>query len=155
MLNVYLDQKDRIALLKADAGKPERPTHAEALTVLRAALEAGNVSLPLSHVHYQETSHRKPFTKRVELAKLMAELSRFHSIAPFYKLSRQEMRYFIAAHFEAPITMPDQPAASEGAVTTPSATRRSPMGSRLSRQSSGRSRAAPTRPSKVCGMSSS
>jgi hypothetical protein len=109
MLSVYLDQKDWIALLKAQAGKPERPAHADALTLLRAAVEAGQVSLPLSHVHYQETSHRKPFAKRVELAKLMAELSRFHAIAPFYKLSRQEMRYFIATHFEAPISMPDPP----------------------------------------------
>jgi hypothetical protein len=79
-LNVYLDQRDWIVLLKADAGKPERPAHADALTLLRAAVAAGKVSLPLSHVHYQETSHRKPFAKRVELAKLMAELSRFHSI---------------------------------------------------------------------------
>jgi len=111
MLNVYLDQKDWIALLKADAGKPERQAHADALTLLRAAVEARSVSLPLSHVHYQETSHRKPFAKRVELAKLMAELSRFHSLAPFYKLSKQEMRYFIATHFEAPIATPDPPTA--------------------------------------------
>jgi hypothetical protein len=67
MLSVYLDQKDWIALLKAQAGKPERPAHADALTLLGAAVEAGQVSLPLSHVHYQETSHRKPFAKRVEL----------------------------------------------------------------------------------------
>src|SRR5437763_16431759 len=105
MLDIYLDQKDRIALLKAEAGKPERPAHADALTLLRAAVEAGNVSLPLSYVHYQETSHRKPFAKRFELATLMAELSRFHSIAPFYKLSKQEMRSFIAGHSDAPITI--------------------------------------------------
>jgi hypothetical protein len=109
VLTVYLDQKDWIALLKADAGKPERPTHADALTLLRAAVDAGSVSLPLSHVHYQETSHRKPFAKRVELAKLMAELSRFRSIAPFYMLSKQEMRYFIATHFDAPIAVQDPP----------------------------------------------
>ena len=61
MLDIYLDQKDRIALLKAEAGKPERPAHADALTLLRAALDAGSVSLPLSHVHYQETSHRRKY----------------------------------------------------------------------------------------------
>lgn len=109
MLNIYLDQKDWIALLKAAAGKPARPMHADALTILRAAVDTGKVSLPLSHVHYQETSHRKPFAKRVQLAQLMAELSRFHSIAPFYKLSKQEMRHFIATHFEAPISMPERP----------------------------------------------
>jgi hypothetical protein len=109
MLNLYLDQKDWIALLKADAGKPERAAHADALTLLRAAVDVGTVSVPLSHVHYQETSHRKPFAKRVELARLMAELSRFRSIAPFYKLSKQEMRYFIATHFDAPIARPARP----------------------------------------------
>jgi hypothetical protein len=98
MLTVYLDQKDWIALLKADVGKPERPTHSDVLTLLRAAVEAGEVSLPLSHVHYQETSHRKPFAKRVQLAVLMAELSRLHTIAPFNRLANDEMRYFIATN---------------------------------------------------------
>jgi hypothetical protein len=98
MLTVYLDQKDWIALLKAAVGKPERPTHTDVLTLLRAAVETGRVSLPLSHVHYQETSHRKPFAKRTQLAALMAELSRLHTIAPFNRLARDEMRYFIATN---------------------------------------------------------
>jgi hypothetical protein len=98
MLIAYLDQKDWIALLKADAGKPERPTHSDVLTLLRAAVDAGKVSLPLSHVHYQETSHRKPFAKRVQLAELMSELSRLHTIAPFNRLTQDEMRHFIATN---------------------------------------------------------
>lgn len=108
MRRIYLDQKDWIALARAAAGKPDRPEYAEVLTLLRAGVEAGTVSVPLSQAHYQETSHRKPFAKRLELAALMAELSRFHTIAPFYRLSKDEMRYVIAAH-------PDQ---FDGLLTT-------------------------------------
>jgi hypothetical protein len=109
MLRIYLDQKDWIALLKAAADRPERASHADALALLRAGVDAGAVSLPLSHIHYQETSHRRPYAKRLPLASLMAELSRFHAIAPFYKLAKDEMRHFIATHFEAPIAVPDPP----------------------------------------------
>jgi hypothetical protein len=98
VLTVYLDQKDWIALLKAREERPDGTPFAAALTVLEAAVTAGKVSLPLSHVHYQETSHRKPFSRRVQLASLMAELSQFHTIAPFFRLAKDEMRYFIAAH---------------------------------------------------------
>lgn len=100
MRRIYLDQKDWIALARAATGKPDRPSHADVLTLLRAAVAAGDVSLPLSQAHYQETSHRKPYASRLELATTMAELSRLHTIAPFYRLSKDEMRYLIAAHPE-------------------------------------------------------
>lgn len=112
MRHLYLDQKDWIALARAANGNPDQPEHADVLTLLRAAVEAGNVSLPLSHVHYQETSHRKPYAKRLELATVMAALSRLHTIAPFYRLSKEEMRYVIASHpeqFEGPITVQPPP----------------------------------------------
>jgi hypothetical protein len=47
MLRIYLDQKDWIALLKAAADRPERASHADALTLLRAGVDAGAVSLPI------------------------------------------------------------------------------------------------------------
>jgi hypothetical protein len=110
---------------------PERPAHADALTLLRAAVEAGNVSLPLSHVHYQETSHRKPFAKRVQLAKLMAELSRSNQSRP--STSSRSRRCGTSSPATSRRRSPrriHRPPLDE-AVTTPSAIRRSTAGSKL------------------------
>jgi hypothetical protein len=109
MLRIYLDQKDWIALLKAEAGKPERESHVDVLTLLQAGVAAGHVSVPLSHIHYQETAHRKPFASRLPLAALMARLSKFHTIGPFYRVAQDEMRHFIARNFDSAIAFPNPP----------------------------------------------
>src|SRR4051794_10179963 len=96
MLRIYLDQNAWIALLKARQGRPDGSRGEAALALLEAAVAAGNASLPLSHIHYRESAHRKPRANRLPLTELMADLSRFHTVAPFWKLGRSEVRTLIA-----------------------------------------------------------
>jgi hypothetical protein len=67
-----------IALEKAATSKGAAKVN-EALDVLRYGAECGLVSLPLSAVHYMETYQRP--TGCQSLASVMAELSRFQTIA--------------------------------------------------------------------------
>ncbi|MGZ6690131.1 MAG: hypothetical protein ACXVHQ_21915 [Solirubrobacteraceae bacterium] len=50
--------------------------------MLRAAVDAGEVSLPLSSAHYMETHTRREWESRRDLATTMLALSRLHTIAP-------------------------------------------------------------------------
>jgi len=101
VLFVHLDQKDWIALLKASAGRRDGENFQPALTMLAATVEAGTVRLPLSHIHYIETNQRRPYENRLALVELMARLSQFRTVAPFWTLVREELADSIATHFES------------------------------------------------------
>jgi hypothetical protein len=107
-LHVYLDQKDWVYLLKASAGRKDGAKFEPALTMLTAAAESHEVTLPLSHVHYIETNQRRPYKRRVGLARVMATLSAYSSIAPFWTLARAEIRQAIATYFDSRV-VPDPP----------------------------------------------
>lgn len=82
MRRIYLDQNKWIDLAAAEKGQPNGAPFDDALTVLRAAVDANAVSLPLSSVHYIETNVRRHWESRRDLAKTMLALSRTHTIAP-------------------------------------------------------------------------
>lgn len=82
MKRVYLDQNKWIDLMRAKQGRPAGQSFQDAFIVARAGVEQGLVSLPLSHIHYMEVYHRGNWQSRHRLADVMAELSRFHAIAP-------------------------------------------------------------------------
>jgi hypothetical protein len=82
--------------------------HQDALLLLSAAVDAGRATLPLSYVHYVETARRRPFAKREPLARPMADLSRFSTIAPYSTVVRAEIRCAIAEWFESRV-VPDPP----------------------------------------------
>jgi hypothetical protein len=109
LVRVYLDQNAWIALLQAKEGHPRGARYRDTLLLLKEAVRRGDVSLPLSYVHYVETSRRRPYAKRARLARLMAELSRYQTIAPFQSLVRAELRVALASWFGSRI-VPDPPA---------------------------------------------
>ena len=107
-VHIYLDQCAWIALLKAKEGRPDGARYEPLLLLLKEAVTVGNVSLPLSSIHYIETARRRPFAKRQPLARLMAELSKGHCIAPFVTLARAEIRHAVARTFGSRI-VPAEP----------------------------------------------
>ncbi len=82
MLRVWLDQNKWIDLARAAKGDPQGTRYADALDVARACADAGAASFPLDAGRYMETAKRGDWTSRQELAAMMAELSRFHTMAP-------------------------------------------------------------------------
>jgi hypothetical protein len=82
MKRVYLDQNKWIDLARALRGLDKGEKFQDALLVVTAGVEAGNLSLPLSSAHYIETNVRRDWRSRLELAISMAALSQLHTIAP-------------------------------------------------------------------------
>ncbi len=82
MKRVYLDQNKWIDLAAAAKGLEKGAPYHDVLTLAEAGVERGYVSFPLSAIHYIETGNRRPWQSRQDLARTMATLSRFHTIAP-------------------------------------------------------------------------
>jgi hypothetical protein len=78
---VYLDQRDWIRLARQNYGLTDDNGAAGVLALIREASATGNASFPLSATHYVETYHQRDPGRRQRLAKFMAEISRFHTIA--------------------------------------------------------------------------
>jgi hypothetical protein len=106
MKRVYLDQKDWINLSRANRGLKSGEPFIEALRVARAAVSDGTVSFPLSEVHYMEVYRRRDWKSRHRLADLMAELSRFNTIAPPQAIVPAEIDLALAASFPDKATTP-------------------------------------------------
>jgi hypothetical protein len=99
MKRVYLDQNHWVALSRARIGKPADEDHVGVLALLRAAVEQGAVSCPLSMFHYVETQNRRDWRSRRNVAQTMAEISRFHAIAPHNRLIDAEIEHALADAF--------------------------------------------------------
>ena len=82
VLRVYLDQNKWIDLAKAAHGTPGGERYEDVLALARAAVGNGSVSFPLDTSRYMETAKRTDWRSRQELVATMAELSRFHAVAP-------------------------------------------------------------------------
>ena len=76
MKYVYLDQMHWIAFAKAAKGRTDGSHFADALAAARGAVSDGRAIFPLSFAHIHETMRAPRLDQRVELAALMAELSR-------------------------------------------------------------------------------
>jgi hypothetical protein len=109
LLRIYLDQNKWIDLSKARFGRePEAAKLREVLSLAQTGVELGIVSFPLSHFHYIEQTHPDP-GRRWRLATFMAELSRFHTIAPARLLLETEIDSALQARFGAPEDFRDHP----------------------------------------------
>lgn len=91
MKRVYLDQNKWIDLAAARTGLAKGEPYVDVLAVARAGVERGLLSFPLSSVHYMETTNRRKWESRRELAATMALLSAFHTIAPQSQLVPPEL----------------------------------------------------------------
>jgi hypothetical protein len=76
---VYLDLGHWIELAKAAKGR-EGASHGVALAACRAAFESGRAIFPLSLVHYMEVSKISNRRQRADIAAMMMELSRCHTL---------------------------------------------------------------------------
>jgi len=77
-------------------------------------VERGHISFPLSAIHYVETSNRRPYAARLNLAKTMAALSRFHAIAVLTVLLPPELDEALQRAFGRPLTVRQAPVFGEG-----------------------------------------
>ncbi|MCU1497591.1 MAG: hypothetical protein JWM47_1544 [Acidimicrobiales bacterium] len=88
---VYLDQNHWVNLARA-ASSPHSPeSHRQALQVLRNGVDGCMFEVVLSATNYLELWHRNRWSSRHDIAKLMAELSGFRSIAPIHSIIRWEL----------------------------------------------------------------
>jgi hypothetical protein len=85
-----------IGLAKARIGHPNGPQYAEALKALSAGVAAGNLSLPLSSVHYAELRNTGSIRQRVDVALTMGRLSRYATIASREVILKAELLHALA-----------------------------------------------------------
>ncbi|WP_341998898.1 hypothetical protein MRBLWH7_000529 [Microbacterium sp. LWH7-1.2] len=81
MLRVYLDQNKWIDLARAATGHSSGARYVDALNAARAAAAAGTASFPLDMFRYAETGKRANERSRNDVADVMIELSRQHTMA--------------------------------------------------------------------------
>jgi hypothetical protein len=80
-LRVYLDQNHWIYLAKAASGHPEGAPFEHCLELLKEAVSRGLVVVPLSATHYMELAIVMDVRQRADVANVMAEISRFRTLA--------------------------------------------------------------------------
>lgn len=102
MLRVYLDQNKWIDLARAVTGNPGGDRFRDVLALARACVAAGEVSFPLDSSRYMETSKRAGERSRRQLVSVMAELSRFHTIAPSKVILPAEIDRALHSRFGRP-----------------------------------------------------
>jgi hypothetical protein len=102
MKRVYLDQNKWIDLAACNKGLERYARFRDVLIMAEAAAERGLASFPLSNVHYVETSHRRDWATRRDLALTMGRISRFHTMAPRRVLLPPEIDRALFCHFGLP-----------------------------------------------------
>ncbi|MFP4512468.1 MAG: hypothetical protein ACLFRV_05935 [Acidimicrobiales bacterium] len=102
MLRVYLDQNKWIDLARAATGHSEGERFRDALTMAEAAVDAGAVSFPLDIYRYWETSKRGDDRSRTDVALVMHQLSRKHTMALPFGLLAQELDRALQRRFGRP-----------------------------------------------------
>lgn len=102
MLRIYLDQNKWIDLARAATGHPKGAAFIDALVVCRAAVAAGVVSFPLDTYRYWETAKRRDNRSRNNVADLMLELSRQHTMALPFGILDQELDHALQRRFGKP-----------------------------------------------------
>jgi len=102
VIRVYLDQNKWIDLTRAAKGRAGGERFRDVLDVARACVKAGDASFPLDISRYIETSKRGSWQSRQELVETMVELSRFHTIAPSFKILPAEIDAALHARFGRP-----------------------------------------------------
>ncbi len=102
MLRIYLDQNKWVDLARAATGHPDGGRFADALAMCRAGVAAGTVSFPLDMYRYWETGKRGNDRSRNDVADVMRELSRQHTIALPFGVLDQELDLALQRRFGRP-----------------------------------------------------
>jgi hypothetical protein len=102
--HIYLDQNKWIDLARAVNGTPGGNRFEDVALVLRAGVDTGELSLPLSSVHYMETQNRREWNSRRRLGETMLAFSKLQTIAPPDSLLAAELDRTIVALFGASLT---------------------------------------------------
>lgn len=95
VLRIYLDQAKWIDFAKCRAGHQGGNKFTEVLELATAAVARKQASFVLSCAHYYETQKRQAGRSRANLGDTMAELSKFHAIAPVTKIVPAEIRQYL------------------------------------------------------------
>lgn len=98
-ISIYLDLNHWYILSDAEAGKPRRADDVAILQQLKALVADGSVISPLSSVHYMEVTENPRDQQRHEVAKVMAAVSRFWTLASHTKVLEEELDTELKARF--------------------------------------------------------
>lgn len=92
MLRIYLDQAEWVDMSKCRTGHREGGRFQEAYDLSTRLVERGDISFVISAAHYYETQRRRNPISRRDLGRTIADLSKFHSIAPSHMIFPAEIR---------------------------------------------------------------
>ena len=90
MLYIYLDQKIWIALARDIVKGTSNQARIDVLNKIRTSVDNGEWAFPLSLVHQLETSKRLDNRTRMELSKVMGDISQNYTIAPYLVYKSKE-----------------------------------------------------------------
>lgn len=90
-MHIYLDQNIWIDLAKIHHGKDKRPESVRLLNLIKQKLESNDIVLPLSRVHYIETSTIANAGRRERLGKVMFEYSKGVTLASYKSIVVYEL----------------------------------------------------------------
>jgi len=103
MQRIYLDQWVWVALARAFHGVKPSENQVDALALAQSAVALGLASFPLSFFHYSETYTARDPRRRRRLARVMADVSKFHTLAPENKLLVSEVDEALFRRFGRPL----------------------------------------------------
>ncbi|OZE28110.1 hypothetical protein CH278_24625 [Rhodococcus sp. 05-2254-5] len=95
MLRIYLDQAEWIDMSKCRTGHREGGRFQDAYDLSTRLVEQGDISFVISTAHYYETQRRPNPKSRRDLGQTIADLTKFHSIAPSSAIVPAEIRAYL------------------------------------------------------------
>ena len=93
---IYLDQNKWIDIARAFYGREDGKPFLLVLDELTKRSDKGEIIIPISAVHYIETSRPKDAERRERLARFMVSLSKGYGILPFFSIREIEVQQAIA-----------------------------------------------------------
>ncbi len=96
---IYLDQNKWIELSKMVHGKDDSQRAKRIVRAMESVCTAGHVTLPLSAIHYMETSRISNEGRKVRLGSTMWRFSRGQTIAGYPAVVRHELDVALSKHF--------------------------------------------------------
>jgi hypothetical protein len=111
---IYLDLNHWYTLAEARAGHPRRASHVSVLQQLLELVERGLAVTPLSAVHYMEITENPRDAQRREVGNVMAEISRFCTLASATRFLQEELDTALKARFGRPVEIRSTPRIGTG-----------------------------------------
>src|SRR5881396_2551914 len=114
MQRVYLDQWVWVTMARAFQDDKPSAEEVDALALAQSAVELGLASFPLSFFHYSETYTARDADRRRRLADVMADVSKFQTIAPENVLLPPQLDEALFRRFGGPVDRRKQDAFGVG-----------------------------------------